>query len=282
MIKIICEREFFNIEDTLSCGQVFRFFRKENGFMVTTKDKRAYCYEKNGKTVIECEAKDEEYFKIYFDLTSDYEKIYLSALNENEKILSVAAMLGKGIRILNQDPTETLFSFIISQNNNIPRIKGIIERLCKGLGEKKEFRGEEFFAFPSSQKMAETPLEFFMSIGLGYRAPFIKRLAEDIAAGFDVDGLKNLSTKELKTELLKIYGVGPKVCDCVAFFGFHKTDSFPVDTWIEKVYSENFGGDLKNREKIAEYFVGRFGENSGYYQQYLFYYKRSLEKTLES
>ena len=126
--------------------------------------------------------------------------------------------------------------------------------------------------------MAEKDLAFYESIGLGYRAKYIKNLADSIANGLDVEKFNDLTTKELKQKLLSILGVGPKVADCIALFGFHRSDSFPVDTWIEKVYIEDFKGTIKDRAKIADYLVDRFKDNSGYYQQYLFYHKRISQK----
>ncbi len=275
MKKIIFSNEFFNIEDTLLCGQIFRFSPYNDGYLVFSSSKCAYlCYVQDN-TEIHCEDSDYDYFYHYFDLDRNYQAIYEDALNENEDILSVSARLGKGIRILNQDRLEMLFSFIVSQNNNIPRIKGIIEKLCAGLGEKKEFLDTSYYTFPSVEKMANAPLEFYKSIGLGYRAPYIKRLADDLFSGYiDFSRFLSLSSADLKKELISIYGVGGKVADCVMLFGFHRTDSFPVDTWIEKVYREDFNGELTDRTKISEWFVDKFGQNSGYYQQYLFYYKR--------
>ena len=277
MQKIVFDKEFFNIKDTLECGQIFRFKPYENGYLVCSLDKCVFCYELDDKTIIECEDKDREYFYNFFDLNKDYSSIYLSAMNENIEVLSHSANLGKGIRILNQDATEMLFSFIVSQNNNIPRIKLILEKLCYNLGEKRTFKGQEYYAFPSVDKMALMDVDFYKGIGLGYRAEYIRRLAVDIKNGLSIENLTKLDTKSLKESLISIYGVGKKVCDCVSLFGFHRSDSFPVDTWIEKVYKENLNGRLTNREKIAEWFVERFGNNAGYYQQYLFYYKRSLE-----
>ena len=172
-----------------------------------------------------------------------------------------------------------MFSFIVSQNNNIPRIKGILNKLCASLGEKKTFNGIDYYTFPSLEKMAEQDQDFYKGIGLGYRAEYILRLAKDLASGMDVENYISLPVNDLKKQLLKIHGVGPKVADCVALFGYHKSDSFPVDTWIEKVYKQDFNGNLKDRAKIAEWFTTEFKENSGYYQQYLFYYKREMEKT---
>ena len=279
MKKIIVSSEFFNVKDTLECGQIFRFAPFKDGYRVYSVDKCAFIKNVGDTAVIECKEKDEEYFTRYFDVKKDYSAIERFAESQSEEVIRRAARLGKGIRILRQDTTETLFSFIISQNNNIARIKGIIERLCAALGEKREFSGEEYHAFPSVSAMAGAPLEFYKDIGLGYRAPYIKRLAEDIGKGLDIFGFNALPVADLKKRLISIYGVGPKVADCTIFFGFGRTDAFPVDTWIEKVYREDFSGNLKERDKIAEYFVDRFGENSGYIQQYLFYYKRTLEKT---
>ena len=281
IVKIVSDGEYFNVTDTLCCGQVFRFVPHENGYFINSLDKRAFAYDEGGKGVIECNASDEEYFYNYFDLSRDYEKIVYAAENSGFPVLAHSASLGKGIRILCQNEEEALISFIVSQNNNIPRIKGIIERLCKALGDKKEFYGEEYYSFPKAEKMAEMPLDFYSGIGLGYRAEYIKCVAEKIVGGWSARSLKNLSSAELRKELIGIKGVGPKVADCAVLFGFHRSDSFPADTWIEKVYKEDFNGTLTDRKKISEYFTGMFGENSGYFQQYLFYYKRTLEKKEE-
>ena len=270
--------EFFNVKDTLECGQTFRFKPYEKGFLVNALDKCAYAYNDGDFAYIQCEDGEQDFFYNYFDLSRDYLAVYNAALDEKVEILTKAATLGKGIRILNQDPEEMLFSFIVSQNNNIPRIKGIIERLCLAIGEKKNFDGKEYYSFPNAKAISEKPLEFFSSVGLGYRAAYIKRLGEEINGGLDVKSFSSLSTGELKQKLVSLYGVGPKVADCALLFGFHRSNSFPVDTWIEKVYFEDFKGKEKNRNKITSYFTDRFKENSGYFQQYLFYYKRSLEK----
>ena len=279
MEKIIFQGEYFNARDTLLCGQLFRYFPvpdKPNAYFVNSADKRCLVYNGGENAVIECEEKDIAYFTNYFDLSRDYGAIVSAAAKENA--IAKAAALGKGIRILNQNKAEALFSFIVSQNNNIPRIKGIIERLCAGAGQKRDFCGETYYTFPTANELAAKPLEFFKDIGLGYRAEYIKRLADGFDEIFNEQEFSALKTADLKKRLNAIYGVGPKVADCVSLFGFHRADSFPVDTWIEKVYRENFGGTLTDREKIADYFVDRFGENSGYFQQYLFYFKRSLEK----
>lgn len=276
IITLCYDGTFFNVHDTLTCGQIFRYIPYKKGYKVYSNDRCAYLYNDQNKTIVNLLEKDKDYFEHFFDLSTDYLQIVNRAVNTNVQILQISATLGKGIRILNQDKIETLFSFVVSQNNNIPRIKGIIEKLCQGLGEKKTFLGEQYFTFPTVEKMAQAPLSFYKEIGLGYRAEYIKNLAIDIANGLDVLSFDNLDTPDLKNSLIKLRGIGPKVADCVALFGYHRADSFPVDTWIAKVYEQDFKGTLKDRKKIADWFVDKFKGDAGFYQQYLFYYKRTL------
>ncbi len=235
---------------------------------------------KGDKTVIEVADEDESYFINYFDLNTDYEKIYNACKSQNVDILSSAADFSKGIRILRQNNEETLFSFLISQNNFIARIRKTINSLCSSLGEKKFFYCSdgviEYHSFPLSNVLKEQSIEFYSSIGAGYRGEYIYSVANALTSGFSLSEAGKLSTKDLKNRLKELKGVGPKVADCVALFGFYRTDSFPVDTWLFKVYKEDFRGSETNRDKINKYFTEKFGKNAGVFQQYLFYYKRSL------
>lgn len=277
-VQIKYNSEYFSVKDTLECGQIFRFRPFEKGYLVFFEKSVAYCYNDGDYAVIECNVEDEKRLKNFFDLDRDYESIVRSATNSGYSVLNDSARLGKGIRILNQSSEEALFSFIISQNNNIPRIKNSIEKLCEIYGEKCDSEYGEYYSFPTAEKLALAEDLTLKSAGLGYRVGYIKSVAKEIVNGFNLEELKSLPTEELKKKLISLKGVGEKVADCVSLFGFHRSDSFPVDTWIEKVYRENFGGSLTDRKKITEYFVEKFQGNSGYFQQYLFYYKRSLEK----
>lgn len=276
--EIYYTSEYFSVKDTLECGQIFRFRPYKKGYLVFFGDNVAYCYDNGECAVIECNEGQEARFVNFFDLERDYSAIADNATKFNVDVLERSARLGKGIRILNQAPEEALFSFVISQNNNIPRIKKSIEKLCEIYGEKRDSEYGEYFAFPTAEKLALADEETLKSAGLGYRVSYIKSVANEIVNGFNLESLKTLTTEELRAKLISLKGVGEKVADCVTLFGFHRSDSFPVDTWIEKVYRENFNGSLTDRRKITEYFVKKFGKDSGYFQQYLFYYKRSLEK----
>ena len=270
-MKFDCDSTYFNPLHTLDCGQIFRFSPYKEGFLVNSADKIAYVYSKGAKTVVESEQTD--YFYKYFDLDRDYGEIVEKVCSYNIPLLTKSARLCRGLRILNQNREEMIYSFIISQNNNIPRIKGIISKICTALGEKISSPFGEYFAFPSSSALANADISVFTKAGAGYRDVYLSETSKRICLEGTAK-LEALSTGELKKELLTYKGIGPKVADCVSLFGFRKTDSFPVDTWIEKVYREDLGGTEQNRERIAKHLTDTFGENSGYVQQYLFYGKR--------
>lgn len=266
---------YFNAKDTLECGQTFRFEPFENGFFVTAWDKACYIFTCGATTTIECPDEENDYWKNYFDLETDYSKIVERAKGYDVEFLTLSAESGKGVRILKQREEEMIISFIVSQNNNIPRIKKILNAICQNLGEKKSFLGREYYTFPTMEKLAGADESFFSSIGAGYRAKYLVFAARKLRDE-GVERLKELDTAALKTELLKFLGIGEKVANCIILFGFSRP-AFPVDTWIEKLYRENFGGTLTDRGAITRFFEDKFGADSGYIQQYLFYYKRSKE-----
>ncbi len=256
--------EFFDAESSVLCGQIFRYERANGGFYVYSGDKACLLRSEEENTYIMADEKDVPYFMNYFDTARDYSRIYRAA-EEEGGVLASAAQVGKGIRIFNQNAFEALVCFIISQNNHIPRIRKIIAALCAELGDEREFYGKKYFTFPSPVRMAERGADFYRKIGAGYRAEYLLHTAQAVAGGAEL-------TPE--TDLTRFRGVGQKVSDCVSLFAFHKTERFPVDTWLEKVYREDFGGKEKNRAAMTRFFEEKFGDNSGYFQQYLFYQKR--------
>lgn len=270
---IVTDDKFLNFHDTLNCGQVFRYFPDDDGFTVVSSACAAKVKNADGFAYIDTDC--EEYYRNYFDLDKDYSKI-LSAVEACgvKKAIDVAKRYS-GIRILRQNAEEAFFSFIVSQNNNIPRIKSTIEKLCARYGSPFTAFGKKFYGFPSHSALAEADIADLKAIGLGYRAEYIKDSAVKIQNGeIDFAYLSSLTTEDLKKELLKIKGIGDKVANCVTLFGFARSDSFPVDTWIEKIYREDFCGTMTDRKKIGKYFIDMFKDSSGYVQQYLFYAKR--------
>ncbi len=248
------------------CGQIFRYEMSGGNYSVISEDKRAeVCRSENG---YEIRTDAPEYFYNFFDFDTDYQAI-MSEL-EGKALMSESIPFGDGMRILRQNHFETIISFIISANNHIPRIKGIIRRLCARLGKDCG----TYYAFPTVEAMAAADTSFYTEIGAGYRAEYLSSTARRIADGFDIDNVSAYSTEELARHLMQLKGVGAKVADCILLFGYSRMDTFPVDTWIKKVY-----GGMCNREdsacKIRKYLRDLYGNLSGYAQQYLFYAMRS-------
>lgn len=261
---LIYGKDDFCAEHILSCGQIFSYFKKENRYVVLSSDKKATIEETdNGYTIL---TKNPQYFENFFDLKTDYSKIKTNL--SSFELLKVPISYGQGIRILKQDLFETLISFIVSANNNITRIKAILFRLREKFGTKID----DFYALPTREQLLSVKESDFCEIGAGYRAKYLYQVVRMID---DLTLLQwnDLSTDKLKEKLLSLMGVGEKVADCILLFGYSRMDVFPVDTWIEKVYQKYFDFE-KNRSKIRQNLIKKFGNLSGYAQQYLFYAER--------
>ncbi len=176
---------------------------------------------------------------------------------------------------MKQEKFETIIDFIMSANNNIKRFKKTLEKIAECYGEKKFFMGEEYFVFPSCEVLKNADPIKLKEFGCGYRDKYILETSKMISEGFDIENISQLDTISANKQLQKLMGIGEKVADCILLFAYQKYDSFPVDTWIERVYHENYFGESKNRREIRKFFVDKFGEFAGIIQQYIFYYKRS-------
>ena len=269
-IIYVYDKSQFNPKHILECGQVFRFGKDDNGnYFVISKNNKATIIET--EQAYEIHSNNPEYFINYFDLNTDYNlaKNHLSQF----EILKPMTKFGYGIRILNQDAEEMIYSYIISQNNNIKRIQQIIEKLCI-IGTKTP---DNYYAFPTTKQLNNTPFDFFQNIGAGYRDKFLKDTATALSNA-DINNLKKLDSNELYLFLLSLNGIGPKVASCILLYGFSRKDKFPVDTWLEQVYYNHFSKEKRSRPEIQKYFESKFGEFSGIAQQYLFYYEREKNK----
>lgn len=265
--KIIIEKtNQFDIKDILECGQIFSFKRLEdNSYFVVSMNKTAVIQEFDDRT--EIKSKDINYFYNFFDLSTDYEQIKENIFS-NHKEFDFCKEFGKGIRILKQDPFQIIISFIVSANNNIKRIKNILFKMSEQFGTKIE--GTNFYSFPTLNQLLKATKDDFDNIGAGYRSEYLVQTIKILnSKDFDLNKLKSLNTTELKSKLLLLKGVGPKVADCILLFGFYRLDVFPVDTWIRKAYYI-FETKKLSDENISKYFVSKFGNLSGYAQQYLY------------
>lgn len=256
-----------DLSETLDCGQSFRWKRQEDGsFLGVVRGRTARASIDSGRLILDgADEDDRMMWRGYFDLDLDYGAVKreLSAIHP---VLAEAAQFAPGIRILRQEPFEALISFIISQNNNIKRITGIVERLCESFGETITDGGSApAYAFPTAQRLAALSPDDLMPIRAGFRHRYIIDAAQKVASGeIALESLRILPYDEARAELMKITGVGVKVADCVLLCGLHRLDGFPLDVWMKRAMAVLFGG----MEPSA------FGRYAGIAQQYIFHYAR--------
>ena len=292
---LLKNQESFMLKDIFECGQCFRWNKEENGSYTgiwqnnvvnvsIVKQNIDLTNDILFEGIFENDNYKQEIEK-YFDLKRDYSQIKnkLSNIDEN---LKQSTIYGKGIRILNQDLWETIISFIISANNNIPRIKGIIERLSKTYGKKIIFNNKEYFTFPSPEELKNVTVQDYRKLGLGFRDIRLYETTKMILEKqIDLEKLKNNpNTSEVRESLLKLSGVGPKVADCILLFSeLKRFEVFPIDVWVRRVMNELYikeeNEEKVSKKKIEEFAKNKFGNLAGLAQQYLFYWRRENDKT---
>lgn len=271
----------FNIAQIFDCGQCFRFNPVASPQHDAEFEGVAFGrYIRIGQDTPDSvtlynvtEADFNNIWKHYLALDLDYSAVRLdiaerfaAATEGRDRIMPLAMECGEGIRILRQEPWEAICSFIVSQNNNIPRIKKIIETMSEAYGEKISFEGKNYHAFPTAKALADAGESAIFNLRTGFRAKYIYDAACRIADGeFDFDALRSASPEEAERLLSKIKGVGPKVAACAMLFGFEKTEAFPVDVWIKRVLAKYYPDGLD---------ISALGRYAGIAQQYLFYYER--------
>ena len=263
----------FNIEQIAESGECFRWNKLADNKYIGVIMGGVCIVEQNREEVSFDSNLSDDVINHYFDLDREYNKI--KEFYRNDEILAKAIKYGEGIRILNQEKFETLISFIISANNNIPRIKKSVEKISEKYGKKIEYKGETYFAFPSPEELGKATLEELRECGVGFRDKYIKEAAEMVVKfHIDLEKISKLSTQECKKELIKIKGVGSKVADCVMLFSMEKADAFPVDVWIKRIMESLYIKQEVSLKEIEKYAKEKFGEYAGIAQQYLFVYAK--------
>ena len=251
-----------DLAQTLDCGQSFRWTQQPDGSFSGVAFGRSVNVSLNGGDLIihNASKEDEALWRDYFDLDLDYGAVRRQ-ISELHPVLKEASRYAPGIRILRQEPYEALCTFIISQNNNIKRIKGIVCRLCEHFGEPIDGG----FAFPTAEKMASLTPEDLAPLRAGFRARYLVDAAQKVASGEVVlENCRSLPYEDARKELMKITGVGVKVADCTLLFGLHRIEAFPVDVWMKRALEVLFPGMSPSD----------FGEYAGIAQQYIFHYSR--------
>lgn len=277
----------FDLKQTLECGQCFRWNKEQDGSYTGTAFSRVInIRQEDGILFIDnCTHRDFlDIWMDYFDFNRDYGRIK-KALASDDPVMERVISFGEGIRLLKQDEWETLVSFIISQNANIPRIKKCIESLCQNFGKPiAPYRGKIYYTFPSPIEIIEGSKEKIEICRLGYRESYILKTAEQVNQdqGRILYNVKLRPRTEAEEYLLSLCGVGPKVAHCVLLFAMGYYDSFPIDVWMKRVMNRLYGHSETATAAMATFALNQFGDLSGFAQQYLFYYARiEMGKTIK-
>lgn len=275
----------FNLRDIFECGQCFRWNKEDDESYTGVIENNVLNVKNIENTIIFkgiCNGNIQEIVTNYFDLNRDYTKIK-NELSKIDDYMKNSIKYGEGIRILNQDLWETIISFIISANNNIPRIKGIIERLSKKYGKEIIWNGKKYYTFPTPEELRNVSVEEYRKLGLGFRDIRVYETTKMILnKEVDLKKLFNEETETVREELLKLSGVGPKVADCILLFSTLKRfEVFPIDVWVRRVmndlYIKNEDEKKVSKKQILEIADKKYGNLAGIAQQYLFYWRREKE-----
>ncbi|MDR5658576.1 DNA glycosylase [Serpentinicella sp. ANB-PHB4] len=269
----------FNPVHIFECGQCFRWNKEDNGIYTGIAHKKVISVIKSEENTIFENVDKNDFDTIwfnYFDLRRDYQEIQ-DDLRKNDKVMCQAIDFGEGIRILNQELWETIVSFIISANNNIPRIKKSIEMICERYGDYiGTYNGKKRYGFPDPHIIKQLSEADLKACNVGYRASYIIGAASYFDNGRLTQKLNHVSAEESQKKLIALPGVGPKVAHCINVFSLEKREAFPVDVWIKRIMEHLYFNTPTSTKKIQEFADNKFGLWAGYAQQYLFYYGREM------
>lgn len=259
--------ENFDVSQICNSGQCFRMAKKADNLYTVIASERYLEIEQTGSQCkFYCDEEEfEKFWNTYFDLGADYTS-YIEKVNPNDSYLKEAVCFGSGMRILKQDLWEMIVSFLISQQNNIVRIRRCIQNICERYGEERvSVSGTIYYTFPKPEALASLEENALMECNLGYRSKYVVRTAKSVANGeLDLAGIQQMPYKKAKEELLKLFGVGEKVADCICLFALHHLQAFPIDTHINQALQAHYKRGFPKR---------RYQGFEGVIQQYIFYYE---------
>lgn len=272
MLKI---KNNFDLKSTITCGQIFRYIEEDNTFTVIIKD-RVLLLTIDGDDII-VESNKEENLKEavydYFDLNRDYDLIEKNIIEKDEN-LKDALVFSRGLKMIHQDPFETLIAYIISQNNRVPSIANSLNLLSINYGEKIMFKDKEYFLFPSLEKLEKLSVEDFRNCKVGFRDKYLYEIIDSIKNNnLNLETIKYMESDEARQYLMNFKGIGNKVASCILLFAYQKFDVYPIDTWVKKFMKEDY--NIEGENNIKEFTYNKYREYSGLAIQYMFNYKRN-------
>lgn len=272
---VIKVKNNFDLRSTITCGQIFRYFEDENGFTVILKDRVIKLTEDNDQILVESNKEEnlKEVVYDYFDLDRDYELIEKNILKK-DKNLKEALAFSRGLKMIHQDPFETLMSYIISQNNRVPSIANALNLISYNYGEKVTFKNKDYYLFPEFDKLKNLSEEDFRKCKVGFRDKYICGILKSInEKDLDLDSIYNMDSEKSLNYLMSFKGIGNKVASCILLFAYQKFDVYPIDTWVKKFMKEDY--NIEGEKNIKEFTLNTYNEYSGLAIQYMFNYKRN-------
>ena len=266
----------FNLKDTITCGQIFRFEELEdNSFDVILEDRVINIKQNNNEIIVNSNNENnlKEVIYNYFDLYYDYDSInkkIISIDKENEEIVKSC----NGLKMINEPKFEVAISYILSSNNRVPQIKKALDNISKTYGKKIEFNNKEYYLFPTLEQLSNLDINTLRNCKTGFRDKYIYEFVNKVKnKEFDLDLINNLNSNDALNYLMTLNGVGEKVASCILLFGYHRFDVFPIDTWVKKYMKDKY--KIEGISNIRNFTLKKYNDLSGLAIQYMFHYKRN-------
>ena len=267
-----------NLDDTITCGQIFRFEKEnDNSYTVILSDRVVNLKKENNDLIINSNNEDdlENIIKNYLDLNTDYDKLNNELINIDNSLEDIIKSC-KGLKMINQPKFECVISYIISQNNRVSQIKKTLDNISIKYGEKVIFNNKEYYLFPSIDKLKNVTIDEYRNLKCGFRDQYIYNAVKNINDNnIDLNLINNMSSKDALIYLMKNKGIGEKVASCILLFAYSRYDVFPIDTWVKKYMKDKY--NVTNVKEIRKFTEEKYKENCGLMIQYMFHYKRNKE-----
>lgn len=275
---MIIDVKNFNLHDTVTCGQIFRFDVLDDGSYTVVLSDRVVNLKLDGDSlIVDSNNMDdiENVIRRYFDLDFDYDFINESLISLDPSVKHIIDSC-TGLKMINEPKLEVIISFILSANNGVPQIRNSLDNISRMFGEKVVFRDKEYYLFPSLDRLKNASVSDFRSCKAGFRDKYLYLMIQSIVSGdFDLSLIDNMSSDEALKYLMNNKGIGEKVASCILLFGYHRFDVFPIDTWVKKYMKEKY--DLDSVSSIRKFMFDKYSSNCGLIIQYIFHYSRNVK-----
>lgn len=275
MINMLKIKNDFDIKNTITCGQIFRYNEIDNGYIIILKDRVISLKIDDDYITVESNNEDNltQIIYDYFDLNRDYLKIEKEIIKKDKK-LKDALKFSRGLKMIHQDPFETIISYVISQNNRVPSIAKSLNLIAEAYGKKITFKGKEYYLFPNYNDLKKVTQQEYRNCKVGFRDKYLYEIVQNINDNkLDMNSIYNMSSEESLNYLMSFKGIGNKVASCILLFAYQKFDVYPIDTWVKKFMSEDY--NIEGEKNIKEFTLNTYKEYSGLAIQYMFNYKRN-------